>query len=242
MVGEMKPPNKRSGVDAGRASLFAFSRPWPGATHRERSARVGNTANDSMKRNLSYLSAAVFLFAAITTSTSAGTFLTRFEVTNLGSSNGNPPPTDPVTGTIMWESTGIHDPILSIDSIDMTIAGHPYSIGEITYLSSANDWWVLVGGSPSGDNMQDQTDDFWIRWNRFALLPYDFAYTSSTTSGTWYSAGWPTLDPSAFSVSEIPEPSTTAICGLFVFLATVFGISAPKRYEQLHAEPSGLSQ
>ena len=29
-------PNKRSGVDAGRASLFVFRRAWPGATHRER--------------------------------------------------------------------------------------------------------------------------------------------------------------------------------------------------------------
>ena len=27
-------PNERSGVDAGRASLFAFRRQWPGATHR----------------------------------------------------------------------------------------------------------------------------------------------------------------------------------------------------------------
>src|SRR5258706_8694098 len=30
-------PNERSGVDAGQASLFAFRRPCPGATHRERS-------------------------------------------------------------------------------------------------------------------------------------------------------------------------------------------------------------
>ena len=31
--------NERSGVDAGQASRFAFLRPCPGATHRERSAR-----------------------------------------------------------------------------------------------------------------------------------------------------------------------------------------------------------
>jgi hypothetical protein len=29
-------PNEHSGVDAGRASLFEFWRPWPGATHRDR--------------------------------------------------------------------------------------------------------------------------------------------------------------------------------------------------------------
>jgi hypothetical protein len=75
----------------------------------------------------------------------------RFEVTNFGSLNGNPPPTDPVTGTIMWESAGIHDPILSIDSINMTIGGHPYSIGEITYVPpSYQDYEALIGGSASG--------------------------------------------------------------------------------------------
>ena len=31
----VKMPNERSGVDAGRASLFAFPHLWPGATHRE---------------------------------------------------------------------------------------------------------------------------------------------------------------------------------------------------------------
>ncbi len=29
-------PNHRAGVDAGRPLLFAFERPWPGATHRGR--------------------------------------------------------------------------------------------------------------------------------------------------------------------------------------------------------------
>jgi hypothetical protein len=196
-----------------------------------------------MKKNRSYLSAAVCLIAAITTSASAGTFLTRFEATNFGSQNGNPPPTDPVTGTIMWESTGIHEPIVSIDSIDMTIAGHSYSIGEITYLSSANDWWVLVGGSPSGDNMQDQTDDFWIRWNRYALLPYDFAYTSSAISGAWGTLDWGGLNPSGFfSIIEVPEPSMSAIFGSFVFLAAMLRISAPKQYGHFHAEPGGFRQ
>ena len=199
-----------------------------------------------MKKNLSYLSAAVCLFAAITTSASAATFLMRFEVTNFGSLNGNPPPTDPVTGTIMWESAGVHDPILSIDSINMTIAGHPYSIGEITYVPpSYYDYEALIGGSVSVPRtMNDRTDDFWIRWDQTStLLPYDFAYTSSATSGMWYTLDWGGLNPSgSFSIIEVPEPAATAIFGLFVFLAAVIRISAAKQYEQLHAEPRGFRQ
>jgi hypothetical protein len=31
----LRRPNERSGVDAGRGVLFAFARQWTGATHRE---------------------------------------------------------------------------------------------------------------------------------------------------------------------------------------------------------------
>jgi hypothetical protein len=177
-----------------------------------------------MKKNLSYLSAALCLFAAVATSASAATFLMRFEVTNFGSLNDNPPPTDPVTGTIMWEAAEIHAPILSIDSIDMTIAGHPYSIGEITYVPPGYpEYDALIGGSLSGPfTMNDRTDDFWIRWETGSLLPYDFAYTSSATSGVWHTLDWGGLNPSgSFSIIEVPEPSTTAIWGVFVFLAAM---------------------
>jgi hypothetical protein len=198
-----------------------------------------------MKKNLSYLSAAVCLFAAVATSASAATFLMRFEVTNFGSLNDNPPPTDPVTGTIMWEAAEIHAPILSIDSIDMTIAGHPYSIGEITYVPPGYpEYDALIGGSLSGPfTMSDRTDDFWIRWETGSLLPYDFAYTSSATSGVWHTLDWGGLNPSgSFSIIEVPEPSTTAIIGFLVFLAAVLRISAPKQYGQLNAEPGGCRQ
>jgi hypothetical protein len=193
-----------------------------------------------MKKNLSYLSATVCLFAAITTSASGATFLMRFEVTRFGSLNGSPPPTDPVTGTIMWESTGIHDPIFSIDSINMTIGGHPYSIGEITYVPPGSyDYEALIGGSASGPRtMNDRTDDFWIRWDQAnTLLPYDFAYTSSATSGMWYTSDWGGSNPSgSFSIIEVPESSAASIFGLFVFLAAMLRISATKQHEQLHAE------
>jgi hypothetical protein len=33
-------PNKRAGVDAGCAVLFALGRPWPGTTQHERSTKV----------------------------------------------------------------------------------------------------------------------------------------------------------------------------------------------------------
>ncbi len=42
-------------------------------------------------------------------------------------------PTDPVTGTIIYTAPSFLDPIQSFESINMTIAGHSYSVEEIGY-------------------------------------------------------------------------------------------------------------
>ena len=46
------PPNERSVVDARRASCLHVRRLWPGATHRERSARPNHTIYDYTKRHI----------------------------------------------------------------------------------------------------------------------------------------------------------------------------------------------
>src|SRR5580765_8673323 len=71
------------------------------------------------------------LLAAVPFTARPATIKMDFQVIGFIVSNGNPPPTDPVTGTILWEAAGVHDPILSFDSIDLTLDGHRYSIGEI---------------------------------------------------------------------------------------------------------------
>jgi hypothetical protein len=154
--------------------------------------------------------ASLGLFAAITTTVSGATFSMTFEVTNFRSFNGSPPPTDPVFGTIIWEAADIHSTVQSIDSINMALGGHKYSLGEIGFLSQAG--FNVIGGTREGiDMMLDSTDDFSISWDPNSLMASDFAYTSSQLSGMWYTPGLPPGSFPIFSITQIPEPSCVAL-------------------------------
>lgn len=171
----------------------------------------------TMSRNLSTLTASLVLFTAAPLTARADTFIMHFQVAGFAVSNGNPPPVDPVTGTIVWEATGIHDPVQSFDSIDLTLDGHSYSIEEIGFLP-----WpyppgdVVIGGTISGvQALVNLTDDFSIEWNQSSLIPDGFIYSSSRLSGIW-TVGDPTSF-TAFSITEVPEPSTISLFSFVLF-------------------------
>ncbi len=166
-----------------------------------------------MRRKPAWLIVLLALFAAINVTASAATFSMTFEVTGFQSFTGNLPPTDPVFGTIVWEAPGIHDPVQSIDSIDMSLAGHTYSVSEIGYLN--NFGTSMIGGLSEGvDMMLGSTHDFWISWNPNTLAPSDFAYTAARNPGMWSAQGFPPGSFPIFSITEVPEPSSILLIGL----------------------------
>ena len=93
-------------------------------------------------------------------------FIMQFSVTGFQnvSGSGVAVPTDPVTGTIIYEAAGIHDPIQSFDSISMTIDGHSYTAGDLGFYRFDTPNWDMIGGL-TGDigTLYNQTDDFVIR-------------------------------------------------------------------------------
>jgi hypothetical protein len=127
------------------------------------------------------------LIAAFGSAADAAIFELDFVVTDFeGVFGSSPTPTDPVTGSIIWEAGGIRDPIQSFDSIRLTLDGYTYKSDEIGY--SREDFPYsgieLIGGTITGvGGMYKFTDDFWIRWDRNSLTPFDFSYTSSQRYG-----------------------------------------------------------
>jgi hypothetical protein len=151
----------------------------------------------------------------------AASFMMSFQVTGFPASLGNSAPTDPVIGSIVWEADDIHSPILSFDSIDLTLDGHSYSINEIGYISdlATSPPHDAIGGILNGTGIIDnQTDDFWITWDRNSLQPVDFMYTSSQESGFWYSSVYDpdTENFTAFSIMSVPEPSSISLASLIL--------------------------
>jgi hypothetical protein len=179
-------------------------------------------ASGTMWKNDFRLIASAALFIAALGSARGDSFMMHFEVTGFPVSNGNPPPTDPVTGTIVWEAAGIRDPIQSFDSISMTLDGHSYSVDEIGVPPPG---YPITGGLIGGTTNQvyrvaNYTDDFWIRWNTNSLTPFDFTYASSRRSGIWYVSINSAVNFTEFSITEVPEPSPDLLFGLG-FLGTV---------------------
>ena len=169
-----------------------------------------------MCKHIFKLVMSVVLCAAAPVTARAASFRMDFQVTGFPISNGNPPPTDPVTGTIVWEAAGIHDPIQSFDSIKLTLDGHIYSVDEIGVPPSGYPMTDgLIGGTLNQVyQVLDHTDDFSIEWNQNSLTPFDFTYSSSQRSGIWFVSINSPVNFTAFSIREVPEPSAIALFSL----------------------------
>jgi hypothetical protein len=137
-------------------------------------------------------------------SVEAGTYRLQFTAGGFPASGGIGAPTDPVSGTFVFTAADAHADIQSLLSVDLTLDGHAYSVGQIGYSTSH-----MIGGLLDGvDRMGSSTDDFWIVWDSNALTPVNFAYTSSHHSGMWV-VSQPGF--SSFTITEVPEPGSAAL-------------------------------
>jgi hypothetical protein len=171
----------------------------------------------------------IALMASVCTG-GAATFRLDFTTSNFqGVFGSEPVPTDPVTGTIVWEAGGIREPIQSFDSIHLILDGHTYDVSEIGYVREDFPYAgiELIGGTLNGDGIAESTDDFWVRWDRNSLTPFDFSYSSSQTHGIWTSSMFDPGTFTAFSIVEVPEPGTGVLA---VSIVIVVGLRRAIRF------------
>ena len=158
------------------------------------------------------------LISSLFGSAGAQAYRMSFEVTGFGPSNGNSPPNDPVTGSIVWEADGINSPVQTFDSINLSLDGHSYSIGELSYYRESSAPYNFIGTARDGANIVSSGhDEFSLGWNYDSLQPFDFEYASSQRSGIWDT--YVVYNPESFisfTIASIPEPSPVALFTLFV--------------------------
>jgi hypothetical protein len=168
-----------------------------------------------MKIHTTLVIGSVLCFVAAAGHCRAATFYTEFTVAGFPVSNGNAAPTDSVSGTVVWTAADIHANIQSFVSINLTLDGHSYSVGEIGYYRlDSPPTWNGIGGLTGGgaDGIANGHDDFWIQWDSASLTPVSFAYSSSERSGIWqvFTRNDPTCFE-AFSIVPAPEPRPTTL-------------------------------
>ena len=179
-----------------------------------------------MKKIIVSLFASIALVTLLTTNVWALPFQVDFTATNftlLGDST--PVPYSLVSGSFGFEAASINSHIDSLTSVDLTIGGFSYDLGDNDATASGNS--ALVGGIRSGlVAMSWGTDDLWLLWDINTLAPSTFAYsTASGFYGAWESTQFDSFSITAAPVPEssfesssitaapVPEPSTILLLG-----------------------------
>lgn len=161
-----------------------------------------------MQRPMS--AALVALLVMVACSASAVPVTTSFTAAGFGSAGA---PTDPVSGTIVWEADSPASPIKSLTSIELTIGGHAYPLGEVGFASPYFGTTDLIGGQIFGINtIYANTDDFWLMFDRASLAPTQFVYASADVPNQIFFSS--TVSSSRIDANSVPEPSTFALLGL----------------------------
>jgi len=134
----------------------------------------------------------------------------------VGQTSGTTAPTDPVTGTIVWEAASATAVIDSLTSIDLVINGVNYTKNETGFSSSGGS--STIGGTINGvSGLHNNTDDFFINFSQSNGLPGLFIYTSAGIDDIWFASSdkYTQFSITAAQVeAQVPEPATLVLLGL----------------------------
>ena len=141
-----------------------------------------------------------------------------------------PAPTNPVTGTFVYDAASTTANINSLTSIDLTIEGHTYSLSEVGFVtgldissSPFNPPSVLgqnIGGTTGGGVTSigpNAYPDFWLLWDQTGLVGLQFIYSTVVLGVVPGGVVHLTNSFSQFSVTAssaaVPEPTTMFLIG-----------------------------
>jgi len=115
-------------------------------------------------------------------------------------------PQDPISGSIAYDAATATSNINSLTSINLTIAGHVYTVGEIGFISTG--FFQEIGGTVNTvSGLSAFADDFFLGWNEATLTPFDFIYGTSNS----YLYDQSSVGFQQFSVTATPEPATLPV-------------------------------
>jgi hypothetical protein len=160
-------------------------------------------------RNIGIIGVVILFLAAGAIPAHAIPIEVDFTVSGFGSGA----PTDPVTGTIIYDAASTTANINSLTSINLTIDGHSYSVAEVGFIThhaySPTIYEQIIGGEVTGVQfLISGTDDFGLVWDQDTLSPFWLIYSTTTPAGMFEGK-----DFSTFAVTAVPEPSTMLLLG-----------------------------
>lgn len=113
----------------------------------------------------------------------------------------------PIHGSISWDSASPGDPMTALTGIDLTIAGHVYTLAEVGIANEGSSQ-SAIGASPSGFNAavgNGAAHDFLLVVDRVSPRIDAFAFTIlGKTGAIWWT---PRQTDARFATQSVPEPA-----------------------------------
>jgi hypothetical protein len=140
-------------------------------------------------------------------------------------------PQTTVTGDFSYNAASVTSPITSLTSVNMTIAGHAYTLGELGFETIGSGELIGTTGPPAGlGSAGVGFNSFFFEYFPSTGTPADnlfFYGTSSDTTGS-LSVVSSYSQFSVTAVAAVPEPASWVLFLTALFGAGVFAHCAPR--------------
>jgi hypothetical protein len=157
------------------------------------------------RKNLALGIVTVALSIASTQTAQAATFDLSFSADNFMGFAGTTPPDSSVSGTFSYDALDINSPITSLNSVNLTIDGYSYALGEIAFFNTF--FGSIISGSISSFGVSGLTNDFSISFDPTNLSPGNISYTTSGINDI-FSGNFTSFNITPAAATSVPEPFT----------------------------------
>jgi hypothetical protein len=184
-----------------------------------------------MNKNFALGIATVALSIASTQTAQAATFNLSFSANNFTDFFGGSAPDSSVSGTFSYDALDINSPITSLNSVNLTISGHSYTLAELTFDSfSFFGTQSQIGGANLGVNgLTAGVNDFILAFDYTTQSPRRISYTTSGSTG-FYDGQFTSFNITPAAPTSVPEP--------FTIIGSLIGGTAAFRMKKKLSDPN----